>query len=75
MYHDASCMPRVRKQTLRVEFVCPSKVLTHVKSATAQSFKVPSPEAVATHYNESREREREREIKFAILVYRYKIKI
>jgi hypothetical protein len=39
----------VRKETLRTELLCPSNVLTHVKSVTAQSFTVPSPEPVATH--------------------------
>ena len=50
MYQEASCMPRVRKVTLSTELVCPSNVLTHVKSATAHSFTVPSPEPVATHW-------------------------
>lgn len=42
-------MPRVRKETLSTELVCPSNVLTQVKSATAHSFTVPSPDPVATH--------------------------
>ena len=42
-------MPLVRKVTLSTELACPSKVLTHVKSVTAHSLTVPSPEAVATH--------------------------
>lgn len=42
-------MPRVRKETLSTELVWPSNVLTQVKSATAHSFTVPSPDPVATH--------------------------
>ena len=34
---------------LSTELVCPSNVLTQVKSATAHSFTVPSPDPVATH--------------------------
>jgi len=42
-------MPLGRKMAFSTEEVCPSKVLTQLKSPTAHSFTVPSADAVATH--------------------------
>ena len=51
-YLDAICIPLVRKMAFSTDIVCPSKVLIQLQSLTAHSFRVVSPDAVRTHWEE-----------------------
>ena len=48
---ETSCIPLVKKQIFKTELVCPSSVLTHVKSDRAQILMVESADEVAKHWS------------------------
>lgn len=49
VYLDTSCIPLVIKLNFNTELVCPSNVLTHVRSDKAHILIVESADDVATH--------------------------
>lgn len=51
LYLDISCIPLVIKYILKTELVCPSNVLTHVRSDKAHILIVESADDVARHWS------------------------